>query len=120
MDELSQAIIKVRHKIIPQLDSAKVFTQDQQHVQLYNLLNIFDHPDEDTEEQVKYIYDFFQNNGGNPKDQIVATFTKLGSARVGETDAGRIYRYCRLQAKANNDLARYENTRRSIDALSNR
>jgi hypothetical protein len=116
MDDLQSAIVKVQNKVSP-VQSANVFNADSQHLQIMPLLDIFDTPDDEMNEKVKYIYQYLIDHGGNPKDQIVSIKTKLGYSR-GDSDLDRVFKYIKLSERADKDLARYENTRRSIDALT--
>jgi hypothetical protein len=119
MDDLQSAIVKIKNKFIPQSQEQNIFTPEHQHVKLYNVLSVFGIPDADIEEKVKFIYDYLLNNGGNPEDQIVSIKTKIGVSKIGETDVDRLFKYVKLQDRANKDLARYQTTMRDLDALSN-
>ena len=115
-DLLSSAILKITEK--HSSHSVSTTTTPEPHTTIMPLLNVFDLPDDETSEKIKFVYDWLSNNGGNPRDQIVSIQTKLGACNPNETWVGKIYKYCRLSEKANKDLQRYENTKRDINALS--
>ena len=113
-DILTKAISEVKQKIVPLLTTIE--TTPQLHTTLYNMLNIFDIPDTETEGKVKFIYDFLMENGGNPRDQVMSIHTQLGALSTTPL-VNRVYRYCRLKEQARKALIRYENIQREINAL---
>ena len=115
MDALQSAILKVREKVIPQAPDVEL-AKDPSYKGLYNILQIFDIPDGDTEEQVSYIYNFLMENGGDPRDQITSIHSKLGSLS-NERLVDRVHKFCRLKEQANKYLNRYENLMRDVNAV---
>ena len=115
-DMLSQAITKIENRVLPGLNTDRVMTSEP-HMQLLPLLQVFELADEHTREQVKFIYDYLMENGGNPKDQIVSLHSKLGADK-GNSLVGRVWKYLKLKAEANKALARYENIQKDLSAFS--
>ena len=112
---LSKAIVKMQEKVFPGLNDDKVFTSEP-HTQLYSLLQVFDIPDEATKDRVKYIYDYFMENGGSPKDQTISAYTRLASDPH-RSVVDRVCKYCKLKDQSNRALGRYEAIWRDINAL---
>lgn len=113
---LNKAILKVKNKVFPELNNANEATHEP-HVQLYNLLEIFDIPDADISNRVKFIYDYLMENGGNPKDQVISIHTLVGSnPHIPLVD--KVWKYCKLKSEAKKAVQRYENILRDINAIS--
>lgn len=116
-DPLARGILQLKQKNMPNFKTDSSTFAYQSHKQLYKFLQIFDFPDEDTDKQVQYIWNFLSEDGGDPRDKIVKLNTKLGAVRFGETMIDRIYKYCRLRSEARRALGQYENLQRDMAAL---
>jgi hypothetical protein len=119
MDDLLQsAILKVKEKFHMDTGAIQTISTPQPETTIMPILSVFDLPDEETSTKIKFIYDHLLNNGGNPRDQIMSIQTKLGGCGHNENWVSKVYKYCRLNDKANKDLQRYENTKKEMDELS--
>lgn len=117
MDDLLQsAILKVRQEYLPQ--SAPTTHVPEPHVQLYESLQIFDIPDGETVNKVKYIHGYLSEGGKNAQDAIIDIHSKIGAIST-EQLTDRIYKYCKLKETANKALARYKNLKGELRALRN-
>ena len=115
MDDLDRAILKVRETIIPKVEEVDV-TPDKPYKRLYNILQIFDHPDTITDEKVEFIHNYLMENGGNPRDQITQIHSRLGSLST-DSLVSRVHKHCKLREQSSKLLNRYENLQRDINAL---
>ena len=122
---LDSAIIKIRHKIMPQAMTAQpsMYTQEPTYHILYPLLDIWDKDrlDEDIEKKTQYIYDYLDTHKENNtiKDTLVDILTKIGITPPTETRLERIYKYCKLRKQAESIMREFEYIEREINAFSN-
>ena len=114
-DILSKAIVKIQERVFPGLNDDRPFTSEPES-QLYPFLQVFDLPDQATKDRVKFIYEYFMENGGNPKDQAISAYTKLASDPH-KSVVDRVWKYCKLKEQSNRALGRYEAIWRDINAL---
>ena len=115
-DLLERAIINVKHKLHPGLKSETISTPEP-HTQLFGVLQVFGMPDADTIDKVRFIYDYFIENGGDPKNQVVDVYSNM--ANISDIPlVDRIWKYCRLKDQANRALRHYQTLEREINAFS--
>lgn len=115
MDEmLSNAILKVRKEYLPQ--SMPTPHIPEPHVGLYEALQIFDIPDGETVDKVKYIHEYLSEGGKDALDGIIDIHSKIG-AISSERLTDRVYKYCKLKETANKALARYKNLKGELRAI---
>jgi len=118
-DVLNSAILKIKQKIMPHAITPMASVQEPEYRQLYKLLQVFDIPDEATEKQIDYIYNFLIAKKLNPKEELVNIHTKIGAIPTMERLVDKIYRYCQLSKEVDIIRQRTENLERDINALSN-
>ena len=114
-DMLSKAIVKIQERVFPGLNDDRTFVSEPRS-QLYPFLQVFDLPDQSTKDRVKFIYEYFMENGGNPKDQTISAYTKLASDPH-KSVVDRVWKYCKLRDQSQKALGRYEAIWRDINAL---
>jgi len=113
-DILQAAILKIKREYLPQPGKASHIPEP--YVQLYEPLQIFNTPDEDTVGKVKFIYEYLSADGGEPLNKIISIHTKLG-AIANENLSDRVYKYCKLMEAASKAKQRWRNLEREINAL---
>ena len=115
-DLLQAAILKIKREYLPrQGKSAHI---PEPYVQLYEPLQIFNTPDEETVGKVKFIYEYLTADGGEPIDKIISIHTRLG-AIANEDLSDRVYKYCKLMEASTKAKQRWKNLEREINALHN-
>ena len=117
MDELNSAIVKMRIKSQPQVETDKPFISEP-HKGLFPLLDIWGEEGQDSEvnERVKFIHEFLTDEQGTARDKIMHILNELPAISNDKT-IDRIWKFCRLKNEYRNTITRAEKLNQRIRAV---
>jgi len=117
---LSRAIVKIREKNRPKVNTPEQYVPEAQHKSLLDMLEVWgqDREAEDSNEKARYIYDTLSPQG-KPKEILMSIFTELGVTPMGEKKIDRVYRFIKLRNQAAKALQQFDHYQKEISAISN-
>ena len=110
-EALGVAMDMVKEKLSP---IKREFIPESTHVHLYKLLQVFEDPSIEIDNQVKFIKEFFKESKADPVEGIIKISKHLGKSPSTEKLVSRVYRYCRLQGEAEIALQHFRNIRKQM------